>query len=78
MAKEKLCGIYCIENLINRKKYIGQSIDIYSRWYAHKSKLYGNRHENIHLQNSWNNYGDKYFHFYQEEHNSIHNLNLFF
>lgn len=64
MTKEKICGIYCIENLVNNKKYIGQSVDIYSRWYAHKSKLYGNKHENTHLQNSWNNYGEKYFHFY--------------
>ena len=64
MTKEKICGIYCIENLVNNKKYIGQSVDIYSRWYVHKSKLYGNKHENTHLQNSWNNYGGKYFHFY--------------
>ena len=39
MAEEKISGIYCIENTKNHKKYIGQSIDIYQRWYAHKSKL---------------------------------------
>ena len=33
---EILCGIYCIENTINQKKYIGQSIDIYRRWQEHK------------------------------------------
>lgn len=33
---EILCGIYCIENTINQKKYIGQSIDIYRRWQQHK------------------------------------------
>ena len=32
MAKEKICGIYCIENLVNHKKYIGQSVNIYTRW----------------------------------------------
>lgn len=26
-----ICGIYCIENKINNKKYIGQSIDIEKR-----------------------------------------------
>ena len=35
-------GIYCIENTINHKKYIGQSIDIYSRWSKHKSELNNN------------------------------------
>ena len=30
--KQKKSGIYCIENIVNRKKYIGQSIDIEERW----------------------------------------------
>ena len=29
-------GIYKIENLINHKKYIGQSIEIERRWINHK------------------------------------------
>lgn len=29
------CGIYKIENLINHKCYIGQSIEIETRWYNH-------------------------------------------
>lgn len=32
----KKCGIYIIKNKINDKVYIGQSIDINCRWYAHK------------------------------------------
>lgn len=31
-----MCGIYKITNLINNKKYIGQSIDIEKRWQRHK------------------------------------------
>lgn len=31
-----ICGIYKIQNLINNKIYIGQSIDIKTRWYKHK------------------------------------------
>lgn len=31
------CGIYKIENLINGKVYIGQSISIKNRWQAHKT-----------------------------------------
>lgn len=32
-----LCGIYKIENLINKKCYIGQSINIQRRWNIHKT-----------------------------------------
>jgi hypothetical protein len=64
MAKNKICGIYCIENLINNKKYIGQSIDINQRWRTHKSELNNNKHYNIQLQRAWNKYGNKNFNFY--------------
>ena len=64
MSKEKLCGIYCIENKINHKKYIGQSIDIQTRWYAHKNKLNNNSHANCYLQRSWNKYKEDSFNFY--------------
>ena len=50
MAKEKICGIYCIENLINGKKYIGQSKNIYHRWDSHKSSLNNRHHFNNYLQ----------------------------
>lgn len=58
-----VCGIYCIENLINNKKYIGQSIDIYRRWTNHKSDLNSGRHGNTHLQAAWDKYGSNNFEF---------------
>jgi len=60
----KICGIYCIENLKNNKKYIGKSIDIKIRFIGHKSKLKHNKHENIYLQSSWNKHGEENFKFY--------------
>jgi len=56
-------GIYCIENLKNGKKYIGQSIDLERRKYEHFSSLKGNHHSNIHLQNAFNKYGENNFKF---------------
>lgn len=64
MAKEKICGIYCIENLVNSKKYIGQSVNIHNRWNVHKAELRHNRHDNPHLQNAWNKYGENNFNFF--------------
>lgn len=58
-----LCGIYCIENIINHKKYIGLSRDIRRRWNEHKSDLRNNHHANIYLQREWNIYGAESFQF---------------
>lgn len=62
--KKCLCGIYCIENTRDNKKYIGLSCDIHRRWHEHKSDLRNNRHANIYLQRAWNVYGEEAFDFY--------------
>ena len=64
MAKEKICGIYCIENLVNHKKYIGLSKNILQRFSRHRTHLNGGYHINDHLQSAWNNYGEDNFQFY--------------
>ena len=61
---ESICGIYCIENMVNHKKYVGQSIDIYRRWKDHRRELNSNRHHNAYLQRAWNCDGECNFNFY--------------
>lgn len=60
-SREVITGIYCIENLVNGKKYIGQSKDISQRWRSHLCDLRKNKHSNEKLQNAWNKYGEDNF-----------------
>jgi group I intron endonuclease len=57
------CGIYKIENLSDNKIYIGSSVNINSRKYKHFWMLRKNIHDNNHLQNSYNKFGEKKFTF---------------
>lgn len=59
-----MTGIYCIENQANRKKYVGQAINIEKRWRQHRNKLVNGSHYNEHLQRAWNQYGESAFSFY--------------
>ena len=36
----KICGIYKIKNTVNNKVYIGQSVDIKSRWQSHRADAF--------------------------------------
>ena len=63
MHKDIICGIYSIENIVNHKKYIGQSVNIKSRWRHHKTDLNSGIHDNDYLQKSWNKYGEQNFEF---------------
>lgn len=53
--------VYEILNISNHKRYIGCSADVKSRWNHHKHLLRLNKHNNKHLQSSWNNHGEDNF-----------------
>lgn len=54
-------GIYQILNLINNKRYIGQTINFDNRKRQHFSLLKRNQCHNLHLQKSYNKYGKEIF-----------------
>lgn len=59
---EKQGTIYKIENIVNGKLYIGQTVGKPARRFQlHKSRLKRNKHENPYLQNAWNKYGEEDF-----------------
>lgn len=62
-----MTGIYCIENTINGKKYIGKAVNIELRWTTHRRSLNTDKHYNKHLQRAWNVYGAESFLFYVVE-----------
>lgn len=76
MGTEIICGIYRIENLVNGKNYVGQSINIYKRWKNHIDDLKEGVHYNCHLQRSWNLYGEDSFKFSILEECSVEELNI--
>jgi group I intron endonuclease len=54
-------GIYKITNLNDNKVYIGSSINVTKRQYKHFWMLRNNKHDNLHLQNSFNKFGEDSF-----------------
>jgi len=54
-------GVYCILNIMNGNCYIGSSIDLKNRCKQHFFNLRKGHHDNKHLQNAWNKYGESSF-----------------
>lgn len=66
------CGIYCIENIINNKKYIGKAIDIYNRIASHIYALkVKSKDENRYLISAWHKYGRENFKYWVVEYLSV-------
>ena len=60
-------GIYCFENNLNGKKYVGQAQSIYERLQRHNQFLRRDYDGCIVLQNAWNLYGEENFSIYTLE-----------
>lgn len=56
-------GIYQITNTVNKKIYIGSSIDIGRRWNNHLVELRQGKHPNAILLRSWSKHGEAAFEF---------------
>lgn len=56
-----MIGIYYIKCLVNRRVYIGSSLNIEERINKHLSLLKHDKHVNSYLQNSYNKYGKSSF-----------------
>ena len=54
-------GVYCILNLVNRKRYVGSAKTMRLRVGGHRRLLRINKHANVHLQRAWNKYGEENF-----------------
>ena len=63
---KKVCGIYCIRNTVNDKKYIGKSMNIRQRMYAHIGGLNSKdiKRENQYFINSWWKHGKDNFEYF--------------
>lgn len=62
---DKKCGIYCIVNTINNKKYIGKTKCVHRRIKEHIAMLNTkSKDENPYLIRSWNKYGRENFNYF--------------
>lgn len=69
-------GVYSITNKLNKKIYIGSTVNLFTRLKQHLDELRHNKHGNPYLQNAFNKYGEENFEFGILEFNNEINLIL--
>lgn len=60
---EKVSGVYTITCKVNKRRYVGSSTHVYSRWKAHRSALNLGKHSVLLLQADWDAHGAAAFEF---------------
>lgn len=55
---EKICGIYCILNLVTKSIYLGHAIDVNFKSHYHFRLLAHKNHPNVSLQKEYNTFED--------------------
>lgn len=55
--------VYKIRNVANGKFYVGSTTNTRERFRSHRNRLRNNKHHCLHLQASWNKYGEDCFKF---------------
>lgn len=60
-SQDKISGVYTITCTANGRVYVGSSADIKTRFSYHLWQLRNGIHENRHLLNAWNKYGEAAF-----------------
>jgi group I intron endonuclease len=61
VSGNQVSGVYGIKNTVTGKFYVGSSGNVHNRWMEHRRKLRREKHHSVHLQNSWNKYGEAAF-----------------
>jgi len=59
----EISGVYILNNLKNKKSYVGSSKNLYDRLHQHFHNLKYKKHHSLHLQSSYNKYGEDAFNF---------------
>lgn len=72
---ESNIGIYELRNVVNKKIYVGKSINLAWRWKNHIHLLRTGKHHNIYLQRAWNKHGKDAFNFSVLEYCEVDLLN---
>jgi len=57
-------GVYAIRCVLDKRMYVGSSINVRKRMQNHRCALRAGKHHSVHLQRAWNKHGEPCFEFF--------------